>query len=49
MTPTDQQLLDQLARVFAEAALEQLLAQGPTEDDTQQPDQGNKHGQAKKP
>ena len=32
MTPTDQQRLDQLARVFAEAALEQLLAERPDEN-----------------
>jgi hypothetical protein len=48
MTPTDQQLLlDMLARIYMEVALEQLLVEGPTEDDTQQPDQGDKHGQAK--
>ena len=33
MNPTDQQLLDQLARVFAEAALEQLLAELQTEQE----------------
>ena len=28
MTPSDQQLLDSLARIYMEAALEQLLVEG---------------------